>query len=42
MAAEFVDRSRALEESNAVFDLEAGHTSESPRLRRLSSPDHEP
>ena len=35
-AAAFVDRSRELSESDAMFDLEPGHSAESPRLRRLS------
>lgn len=35
---EMVEKSRALTASDAVFDLEPGHTSERPRLRRLSSP----
>jgi hypothetical protein len=35
---EFVVRSRALARSDAIFDLEPGHTSESPRLRRLMNP----
>jgi ectoine hydroxylase-related dioxygenase (phytanoyl-CoA dioxygenase family) len=35
---EFVDRSRELTESNVVFDLDAGHSADDPRLRRLSSP----
>lgn len=33
-----VERSRSITRSDAVFDLEPGHTSESPRLRRVSSP----
>ena len=38
---EFVELSRELAESNKVLDVEPGHTSESPRLRRLISPlDH--
>jgi ectoine hydroxylase-related dioxygenase (phytanoyl-CoA dioxygenase family) len=36
--AEFVERSRSLVESNAVFDLEPDHTAAQPRLRRLVSP----
>jgi ectoine hydroxylase-related dioxygenase (phytanoyl-CoA dioxygenase family) len=36
--AEFLDRSRALTESNIVFDLDEGHSAKEPRLRRLSSP----
>ncbi|MFP6638855.1 MAG: phytanoyl-CoA dioxygenase family protein [Myxococcota bacterium] len=35
---EFVERSRSLPESTALFDLEADHTAENPRLRRLVSP----
>jgi ectoine hydroxylase-related dioxygenase (phytanoyl-CoA dioxygenase family) len=35
---EMVDRSRALARSDAIFDLEPGHTAENPRLRRLTSP----
>ena len=35
---EFVERSRALARSDAIFDLEPGHTSENPRLRRLMNP----
>ncbi len=34
----FVEKSRAVKKSDAVFDLEQGHTAEKPRLRRLSSP----
>ncbi len=38
-----VERSRAVAASDAVWDLEDGHSAESPRLRRLSSPnDHHP
>lgn len=33
-----VEQSRAISKSDAVFDLEAGHASDSPRLRRVSSP----
>ena len=35
---EFVEQSRALTESNVIFDLDAGHSAAQPRLRRLSSP----
>jgi ectoine hydroxylase-related dioxygenase (phytanoyl-CoA dioxygenase family) len=43
VTAEMVDRSRSLTRSDKVFDLEAGHTADSPRLRRLTSPpDHHP
>ena len=38
MTDEFVERSRSLAESNVVFDLDAGHSADEPRLRRLSSP----
>jgi ectoine hydroxylase-related dioxygenase (phytanoyl-CoA dioxygenase family) len=41
--AEMVDRTRAMSQSDAVFDLETGHSAENPRLRRLTSPvDHHP
>ena len=33
-----VERSRSFNQSDAVFDLEPGHSAETPRLRRLSSP----
>src|SRR5205823_5628553 len=43
VTAEMVERSRAMKKSDAVFDLEPGHTAEKPRLRRLSSPaEHHP
>jgi ectoine hydroxylase-related dioxygenase (phytanoyl-CoA dioxygenase family) len=35
---EFVEQSRALTESNVLFDLDSGHSATQPRLRRLSSP----
>jgi phytanoyl-CoA hydroxylase len=35
---EFVDRSRHVSEHTDVFDLEPGHSSASPRLRRLKHP----
>jgi ectoine hydroxylase-related dioxygenase (phytanoyl-CoA dioxygenase family) len=35
---EFVDKSRAVTQNDAVFDLEPGHTAEAPRLRRLKDP----
>jgi len=35
---EFVERSRAATESDATFDLEPGHSPDSPKLRRLKSP----
>jgi len=34
--AGFVEQSRALTESNLLFDLDAGHSAEEPRLRRLA------
>jgi len=38
---EMINRSRSIAKSDDVFDLEPGHSSESPRLRRLTSPpDH--
>lgn len=33
-----VEESRRVKESDSVFDLEAGHSAEEPRLRRVSSP----
>ncbi|MBV9859145.1 MAG: phytanoyl-CoA dioxygenase family protein [Alphaproteobacteria bacterium] len=40
---EMVERSRTVARSNAIFDLEPGHTAEKPRLRRLTSPvEHHP
>jgi ectoine hydroxylase-related dioxygenase (phytanoyl-CoA dioxygenase family) len=38
VTAEFVEQSRALTESNRLFDLEPDHCAEAPRLRRLVSP----
>lgn len=38
VTAEFVDETRSMTESNPLFDLEQGHSAESPRLRRLVSP----
>ncbi len=35
---DFVDRSRQITESDAVWDLEPDHSPENPRLRRLTSP----
>jgi hypothetical protein len=35
---QMIDRARTLTESDAIFDLEPGHTAEAPRLRRLTSP----
>src|SRR5438128_790700 len=41
--AQMVDRTRAMDRSDAVFDLETGHSAADPRLRRLTSPvDHHP
>ena len=40
---EMVERTRSLTKSDAVWDLEPSHTADTPRLRRLSSPnDHHP
>jgi ectoine hydroxylase len=36
--AQFVEHSRALTESNVLFDLEPDHSAAEPRLRRLVSP----
>ncbi len=33
-----VERSRSVTKSDAIFDLEPGHTADAPRLRRVSSP----
>ena len=38
VAAQFVEQSRELAESNRLFDLDIGHSRETPRLRRLTSP----
>ena len=35
---EFVEKSREITEHTSVFDLEPGHTPQTPRLRRLKSP----
>jgi hypothetical protein len=41
--ARLKDESGRLTQSNAVFDLEPGHSADNPRLRRISSPcDHDP
>jgi ectoine hydroxylase len=40
---EMAQRSRSLNKSDMVFDLEPGHTADNPRLRRLTSPvEHHP
>jgi ectoine hydroxylase-related dioxygenase (phytanoyl-CoA dioxygenase family) len=36
--AGFVAQSRSITSSDAVFDLESGHSADTPRLRRVSSP----
>lgn len=42
-ANDLVERSRAVAQSDAVFVLEEGHSAETPRLHRVSSPqDHHP
>ena len=38
---QMVEQSRSLTQSDAIFDLEPGHTAETPRLRRLSTPGEE-
>ena len=38
VTAEFVDKTRSMTESTPLFDLEADHTAQAPRLRRLVSP----
>ena len=38
VTSDFVDQSRSLTKSDAIFDLEPGHSADSPRLRRLTSP----
>ncbi len=35
---DFVERSRRISESDAVFDLEPNHSAEAPRLRRIKNP----
>jgi ectoine hydroxylase len=35
---ELVERSRAMSQSDSVFDLESGHAPQSPRLRRIVNP----
>ena len=35
---EFVEKSRSVTQSDSVYDLEPGHTSENPLLRRLKEP----
>jgi ectoine hydroxylase len=43
VTTEMVERSRDRNKSDAVFDLEPGHTADKLRLRRLSSPvEHHP
>ena len=40
---EFVERSRAIDENDAIFDLEPDHSPDNPRLRRIKSPiEHHP
>lgn len=38
VADEFVEQSRSVDRSTTQFDVEPGHSAESPRLRRLNSP----
>lgn len=36
--SELIERSRQVTESDAIWDLEPGHSADSPRLRRVSNP----
>ena len=38
VTAEFVEKAREVTEHTNIFDLEPGHTAESPRVRRIKSP----
>src|SRR6201996_831914 len=38
VTAAFVEKSKSVTKSDKVFDLDAGHSAEKPKLRRLSSP----
>jgi len=41
--AKLVERSRSVDKSDEIFDLEPGHRSDAPRLRRVSRPvEHDP
>lgn len=43
VSTEFAERSRAVTQSDAIFDLEPDHRPDAPRLRRVSNPDqHHP
>lgn len=35
---EMIERSRAVDKSDSIFDLEPGHTTQHPRLRRVTNP----
>ncbi|MEU1387847.1 MULTISPECIES: phytanoyl-CoA dioxygenase family protein [unclassified Nonomuraea] len=35
---EMIERSRTIDRSDAVFDIEPGHSAQAPRLRRVTSP----
>ena len=37
-AEEMIERSRAVSESDAVFDLDEGHSAERPKLTRIKQP----
>jgi len=39
VTAEFIERSRAFERSDAVFDLAPSHCKDAPKVRRLKTPD---
>jgi hypothetical protein len=38
VTASFVEKSKGVTKSDKVFDIDAGHSAEKPKLRRLSSP----
>ena len=35
---DFINESKSLSKSNAIYDIQPDHTKESPKLRRVSSP----
>jgi len=38
VTADFIDQSRAVTENNDIFDLDKGHSKDSPRLNRIKTP----
>ena len=38
---DFIERSRAITESDDVYDLDEGHSAEAPRLTRIKLPHHQ-